>query len=355
MTTEMEPYDHRAWTEINRWREKRLSARTRRLVPQNVRDRVSGASSTAKEKFDSLPGAGEFEAVFVRALGGLVDLGSRAAMATVREKAILESYRKRGHDVNAVEDITKLELRVIDKVKPKLALAYTATATVEGMAAGFMISGGEIVASGGAVAGAGAGAAPGIGMIVGVMAADAAAVLVAANRAVAHVAAYYGYDLDEPDERLFALAVLSMGTATQSGKTAAYIELNKLVQMLARRTAWDQLRQNVVTGVIERVFTRLGFRITQRKLGQAVPIVGTVLGGGMNAHLLSSVVDDAEHIYRERFLRDRYGLDLEVVPALGGDASDVIDIAEILDEESHEAAQDAVGNDSRSEEHLPTE
>ena len=112
-------------------------------------------------------------------------------------------------------------------------------------------------------------------MIVGVMAADAAAVLVAANRAVAHTAAYYGYDLDHPDERLFALAVLSMGTAAETGKAAAYIELNKLVQMLARRATWDQLRQNVVTGVVEKVFTRLGFRITQRKLGQAVPILGT--------------------------------------------------------------------------------
>jgi hypothetical protein len=113
-----------------------------------------------------------------------MDLGSRAAMATVREGAILEAYRKRGHDVQVIEDISKVELCDIDKVKPNLALAYTATATVEGAAAGFMISGGEIVAAGGGIAGAGAGAAPGIGTIVGVMAADAAAVLVAANRAV---------------------------------------------------------------------------------------------------------------------------------------------------------------------------
>jgi hypothetical protein len=46
------------------------------------------------------------------------------------------------------------------------------------------------------------------------MAGDAVAVvLMGTNRAVAHVAAYYGYDVDKPDERLFALAVLGMGTA----------------------------------------------------------------------------------------------------------------------------------------------
>jgi len=182
-------------------------------------------------------------------------------------------------------------------------------------------------------------------MIVGVMAADAAAVVAAANRAVGHTAAYYGYNLRHPDERLFALAVLSMGTAAETGKGAAYIELNKLVQMLARRATWDQLRQNVVTGVIEKVFTRLGFRITQRKLGQAVPVVGTLLGAGMNARVLSSVIDDADRIYRERFLREHYGLRLEPIPDVANEELEVIDIAELLDEEVGERGGDVSGDD----------
>ena len=342
MTTEMVPYDRRAWEEIEKWREKRLTVRTRRALPQELRDKLSDAGRRAKHRFESLPGAGDFEALFVKTLGGVMDLGSRAAMATVREGAILEAYRKRGHDVQVIEDITKIELCDIDKVKPNLALAYTATATVEGAAAGFMISGGEIVAAGGGIAGAGAGAAPGIGTIVGVMAADAAAVLAAANRAVAHTAAYYGYDLDRPGERLFALAVLSMGTTAEAGKAAAYIELNKLVQMLTRGAAWDHLRRNVVTGVIEKVFARLGYDITKRKLGQAVPIVGTLIGAGMNARLISSVVDDADHIYRERFLRERYGIDLDPAAGRIDPDVDVIDIAEILGEEVGESGDEHV-------------
>jgi len=166
-------------------------------------------------------------------------------------------------------------------------------------------------------------------------------VLVGANRAVAHIAAYYGYDLDRPDERLFALAVLSMGTAAEAGKAAAYVELNKLVQALARRATWEQLRQSVITRVIEKVFTRLGFRITQRKLGQAVPILGTLIGAGMNARLFSSVTDDAEHVYRERFIRERYGLDPVTVVDASGE-SEVVDVAEILEEEI--AEEDEHGN-----------
>ena len=343
MNNTMSHYDQRAWAEIEQWRAGRLSSRARHLVPANVRGRVSRTAQGAKARLDSLPGADEFEAFFVKALGGLMDLGSRAAMASVRDSAIVEAYRKRGHDIGEIGDIGNLELREIDKVRPNLQLAYTATATMEGAAAGFVISGGEIVAAGGAILGAGAGGAPGIGTVVGVMAADAAAVLVGANRAVAHIAAYYGYNLDHPDERLFALAVLSMGTAAETGKAAAYVELNKLVQALARRATWEQLRQNMVTRVVEKVFTRLGFRITQRKLGQAVPFLGTFIGAGMNARLLSSVTDDAEHIYRERFIRERYGLDpATLTGSPASDESEAVDVAEILEEEI--SADDKSGN-----------
>ncbi|GAA1554616.1 hypothetical protein GCM10009789_05040 [Kribbella sancticallisti] len=333
MATEMTPYDRDAWAEVEMWRRRRLESQTRHLLPETLRRRMSKAGQIARARFESIPGAAEFEASFVKALGGLLDFGSRAAMATVGHEAIVEAYRKRGHEVADIDDIGKLELCEMDKVRPNLGLAYTAAATVEGAAAGFAVSGGQIIAAGGSVLGAGVGGAPGIGTVVGVMAADAAAVLVAANRAVAHIAAYYGYDVDHPDERLFALGVLSVGTATEAGKAAAYIELNKLVQALARRATWDQLRQNAVTRVVEKVFTRLGYRITQRKLGQAVPVFGTVIGAGMNAHLLSSVTDDANHIYRERFLRDHYGLAHEPLATPPTNETDVVDLAEFLHEE----------------------
>lgn len=336
MSTEMTPYEERAWAEIVEWRHDRLTARTRRVLPAAVRDRAVKAGHNAKDKFEALPGAQAFEDRFLEALGGLGDFGARTAMASVRDGAIIEAYRKRGHTVDDLDDIRKLDLQVIDRVRPKLGLAYTAGATAEGAVAGLAVSGGELLATAGGVFGAGAGSAPGAATVIGAMAADAVAVLMGTNRAVAHIAAYYGYDVDKPDERLFALAVLGMGTATAAGKAAAYAEINKLVQMLARRATWDQLRKNTVTRVVEQVFARLGLRITQRKLGQAVPIVGAVFGAGMNAKLFMSVTDDAEHIYRERFIRERYGLPAAVTSTGGGERdgeADVIGVTELLVEE----------------------
>lgn len=166
------------------------------------------------------------------------------------------------------------------------------------------------------------------------MAADAAASIVTSNRAVAHVAAYYGFDVDDPAERVFALGVLSMGLAEDAGKLVAYRELNKIVQALARKQTWKQLSSNQVTQVVRAVYATLGMRLTQRKLAQAVPVIGVVVGAGLNARALARVVDDAEHLYLERFLREKYDIPVDTVEAEpGGELVDIID-AEIVEEDA---------------------
>jgi hypothetical protein len=118
------------------------------------------------------------------------------------------------------------------------------------------------------------------------------------------------------------------------------------------------LRQHAVARVVEKVFARLGFRITQRKLGQAVPVVGVLFGAGMNAKLLMSVTDDAEHVYRERFLRERYGLSArDVLPAAYEtiDDAEVIDVVEVLDEELGQEGDDPDAGGVASADETPRE
>lgn len=331
----MSRYDEAAWQGIARWRQ-RLAGGSRGQVPWRVRSPVRAAGSSVRQRLEALPGAERFEQLFTEALRGLTDFSARTARASIRTDAVVRSYQKRGYAVRSLADIRALELADIDRVKPRLDLAYIATSTVEGAAAGLAVSGGQLLAGGGAVTGAGAGAAPGAATVLGLMAADAAAVLVAGQRVVAHVAAYYGCDMNDPSEQLFAAAALNVGTATQRGKAAAYVELNKVVQGLARAQTWQQLSRHTVTRVVEQVYQRLGMRLTRRKLAQALPALGIVLGAGLNARLLAKVHDDAEHLYRERFLRERYGLTpaVEQVAAVGEEAvpmSEIVD-AEIVDE-----------------------
>jgi len=324
--------DQASRADLQRWKERRLQRQPQRLVLESWRERVSEAGAAARERLEALPGADQFEQVFLGAVQGLAGLGSRIAMASVRDGAVVRAYQKRGYPVQSLTDVRELELRDIDSVKPRLDIAYIVAATVEGAGAGFVVSGGEFLASAGTVFGAGAGAAPGAGTVIAAMAADAATVLLAGQRAIAHVAAYYGYDVEEPQERLFALGVLGFGTAAEAGKAGVYAELNKVVQGLARRQTWQQLNEHGVTKIISRVYTMLGFRITQRKLGQAIPVVGIVLGAGLNARLLAKIADDAERLYRERFLREKYGLETAAIETASTDG-DTVPLADIIDAE----------------------
>jgi EcsC family protein len=329
-------YERAAWEDLAKWRVDRLMSAERHVLPQKARDGLAKAGEFGREKFDGIPGSQRMISTLSRALEGMLSVVNKAAEKSTRRSAVLAAYAKRGHVLTDLEDIRTLDLKLVDKVKPHLGLRYASGTAITGAATGLAVSGGELLATVGTVAGAGAAAAPGVGTIVGALAADAAAMLGAMTRAVARTAAFYGYDTQRPEEQVFALGVLNFGLAQQAGKSAAYIELNKIVQALARNATWAQLNKNSVARVIQLVYQRLGIRLTRQKLGQAVPIAGVLIGAGLNARLLARLTDDADRLYRERFLRDKYGLADEGVQPTSDthdDPADQILIAEIVDDE----------------------
>ncbi len=336
---QMNPYERAAWEEIERWRAERLAANERHLLPQRVRDHLNKGREIAKGRFEQVPGSEQMAAIVHNSVDGLLTLVNKASEATLRRKAVVAAYAKRGHAVSELGDIHELDLSEIDKAKPRLGLSYTAFSTIEGAGAGLAVSGGELLATVGGIFGAGAGAAPGAGTVAAAMAADAVLVLGAMTRAIAHTAAYYGYDTELPQERVFALGVLNFGMAQQTGKSIAYIQLNKIVNDLARRATWAQLNKNGVTRIVKAFYERFAMRLTKQKLGQAVPVVGVAIGAGLNARLLSNLTSDAEHLYRERFLREKHNLKtVDFTVTTNSADHDVVDdtvhIAEIVEQEA---------------------
>ena len=106
----------------------------------------------------------------------------RFAVASVHRKAILSRFSKAADPVEELADIRQLELRGIDRVKPRVDVRYIAASIGEGAAAGAGMTGGAALAAGGGVFGTGAGAAPGVAVLVSVSAAGAVAVLAACSR-----------------------------------------------------------------------------------------------------------------------------------------------------------------------------
>jgi hypothetical protein len=322
----VEPYDQTAWDALERERRRKLARSRRRLVPAAVRDRARQFGDKARVAASAVPGFDQAEELFEQVLAAAGDVSARLAADSLGTERILTAYREAGHEsLELIPDIQRLSLRDIDKVKPHLDIAYIAAVVASGAAAGFVVSGGEVAALAGAAAGgavgagagagvgavpgAGAGAAPGAGIVVGAIAADSAAVLFATARVIFHIAAYYGYDVDRPEERLRAMSVLNYATATgQAAKNQAYLEVQKVAGLIVRNATWKQLDQNTVTKIVRRVFEKLSQRLTKRKLGVAVPVVGIAAGALLNGLTLSQAADAADMLYRQQFLCDKYGI-----------------------------------------------
>ena len=144
---DMTSYDRAAWEDLARWRQARLSGSQRHLVPEAIRRRAARAGKSAQSRLNDLPGADQFVETVRKSLDGLLELVSRAAEASLRRSSVVKAYSKLGHTVSSLDNIRKLELQDVDRAKPRLGLQYTAASTAEGAAAGFAVSGGEIIAS----------------------------------------------------------------------------------------------------------------------------------------------------------------------------------------------------------------
>ncbi|MFJ4481354.1 EcsC family protein [Streptomyces longwoodensis] len=254
--------------------------------------------TTARGAADALP---DWSGTAVQSVRQTLGRVSRAGLSAPR---VLALHQKRGHEVESLADLRRLDLEQVDAVRGrKASWYYPAAAALSGAGAGLVISGGELVLA----ASAGAAAAPSGGAIAGAFAADTAAVIGLASRAVGQISLFYGYDPEEPAEKLFVMSVINVGTASSAtAKNAAMADISRLTQALFRGKTWEVLGDSVVTKVSKEFAKAFGFRLTKKGLGKAVPAFGIVVGSTLNWATLEGIVDAADMAYRRRFLLEKY-------------------------------------------------
>lgn len=301
----MSAYDHKVWTSLG---DQVLAKQERRFkVPEGVKRASKKVTGRTGQAWESLPGHAQLAARVEQALEGFRAVTLDPALASVRQRRVLDAYDKEyGVSLDNLSDIRNLRLEQCDRVVPNLRFIYSVGSGLEGAGASLAITGAEVSASvsGGTTT----------VVAIGAVAADAALVLAALARVVAHTAAYYGYDVRQPEEELFALGVISLSSASSGpAKVAALAELSRLTQQMMRRATWEVLGKEPIVKVIQQVYARLGLRITKAKLAQTVPVAGVAISAGMNMAAVQAVARDAGLAYRLRFLCDRYGLDPQQV------------------------------------------
>ena len=239
--------------------------------------------------------AANLPAVITRALAGIVGVLADAAAWAVRPDAVYAEFRKAGHDVGQRADLFALDLEQIEKAAGWLDAKYKGLAFTEGAVAGTV-------------------GAPGL-------IADIPALVTLNLHAIAEYATYYGFDVASQRERLFAMHVLGLASSpSDAEKLHVMAQLAKIAADTAKKKTWNALEEKVLVRVIQQIARALGIRLTKVKLAQAVPIMGAAVGGGFNAYYTARVCDTAYHLYRERFLAEKYGpeiIDLTAEPVEG--------------------------------------
>jgi hypothetical protein len=133
--------------------------------------------------------------------------------------------------------------------------------------------------------------------------------LIALNlRAIAEYATYYGFDISSQQERLFAINLLGLAsTYDDEAKQVAMTQLIKIARDVAKKQIWKDIEKTALIESIQIVARALGVRLAKAKLAQVVPVTGAVIGAGFNGYYTAKVCDAAYHLYRERFLAQKYG------------------------------------------------
>jgi hypothetical protein len=303
----MSDYERKAWqalvdqAEAKDEQQGRLSGWT-----QNAKLRAKTAAATARAAIGRIPGANQAlemaDEAMVKAMHALHTAFVERGLNSVGPATIFSAFRKEGVDVGSYDDIRSLDLKVCDRSVPRRKERYLLLAVSEGAATSLAVTGATVssTVSGGTT----------LAVAVAAVSADVTAVMVGMGRLIALVAAHYGYDVREPEEQVFASGVLAYSSATSSAEKAAYLaSLSRLTQQMMRRATWKQLQQHQLVNVIQKLTAALGFKLTQKKLTQAVPVVGVVVNSGLNAWFVQKTFERAQHAYRLRFLTEKYNLD----------------------------------------------
>ncbi|MDD7968486.1 EcsC family protein [Actinomycetospora lemnae] len=315
-TPDVSPADAERWREVVQWKDRELQRPSGLFSP--VVHGIAGIRSEVTSLLRRVPGVSQVDESVQGVLHQLAAAGAGAGAATLRRDAVFADFREHGHDVTDFKHIRRLDIADVETVMPRLDLGYTVFAGVQGGVTGFLTSTGVTAAAGGTT-GAGLGSIPGIAVMVATLTGDTLLTVASCTRAVAHVAAYHGYDGTKRSEQIIALAVLSVGLSSDEDSPAAYQELAELIHAKTEENQKRKQQQAQIKRLGHAVYQRLLGQIGQREIAQLVPVLGIGVGAVLSARLLAKVVDTAEHLYRERFLHDKYelpfGVDLPFDPA----------------------------------------
>ncbi|MFK0522588.1 EcsC family protein [Paenibacillus illinoisensis] len=216
--------------------------------------------------------------------GGKFLVQKKKVAKLLQEEAEKSGYSMTDHTYRLEEDaeaegtakihnVENLPLEVLDRVADNITESRTKFAAAQGAATGF----GGIVT----------------------IAADIPMVMGLSLKVLQEMALCYGYDPDDPQERIFIVKCLQFSSADIVGKKAIIDELaeydnpDKQVQVVSQMQGWRE------------VFNSYSESFGWKKLFQLIPIAGMVFGSVSNKNTISDVAEAGKMLYKKRLILQR--------------------------------------------------
>lgn len=315
----MSPYEERVWETLNEHWLRRDNhrglpnwagaafGRTGEIAGSAVSRVADAVPQSVKEPIRRAGDAVALKAArpTLEAAIALLELVNAWASELNDPESVEKLVRKRGLELASFAELRQQDLKVCDRLLTFNTLTWRTAGAIEGGIMGLLAM------------------VPVAGIPVA-MTADILVVQVMSTSIAARIAYSYGYDAKDPGEQIFIQRLVRRSFITQAAKVKPIHETARAAEAVSGRVRWsEKLRQDHrLLAAIEKLMQQLGpagSRVSVQDVAKAVPVVGVLIGAGVNSAVLGRVAADGRRYCQTRFLCDKYELPLPAALATDGD------------------------------------
>ncbi|NLO06463.1 MAG: EcsC family protein [candidate division WS1 bacterium] len=220
-------------------------------------------------------------------LRAILNLVADLSLTQLSRGAALKRYRQDGIEISGISAIRDLDVRVPDRIVRRVCRRWISIAGATGVAT--------------SVTGP-----------VG-LAADVPTLLVNNLLAIGEIAGVYGFDLADPDEHAYAVALLFAQRSERRGQPHLLDRLQEVARELQDGVSWEDIRDEKAGRWLRNAARDMAWYLVKRKLAQIIPGIGVLVAGGVNAQFTARTCREARKVYRQRFVEEEGPVGEEVV------------------------------------------
>jgi hypothetical protein len=272
------------------------ASRVADAVPEAVKQPIRHAGDTV---------AGAAVRPVLEAAVKLLELVNAWAVELNDPKSLEKLARKRGLELDSFTELRQQDLKVCDRLLARNNLKWRTAGAFEGGTMGLLAM------------------VPVAGIPLA-MTADILVVQVLSVSIASRIAYSYGYDAKDAAEQIFIERLVRRSFIAQATKVEPLRETARAASAVKGRSNWSaKLRaDHRLLAALEKLMQQLspaGSRVAVKDVAKVIPVVGVLIGAGMNAAILGRVAADAQRYCQTRFLCDKYGLPLPAALTTNGD------------------------------------